>query len=443
MESSKTYRDQKSVARIMVMQEYHDLFIASLMLLLNILNGHLENANKLQNALEAGKIDTDKKGLIIRKVYSVLDANFDLLENSDLQLFNLYGKQSSKDVKVTIIPAIDIGSIWQKLSLDDQKKIWKYLKCMYISTVHMMNTVGDDDNNNNNNNSNARIDKLRNTLSGENNVSIEFWEQFPQSNLVTKESFNPYIGVGENKREYGLNELLSGPKLLPDQTAPGVEGMAGLLGLDKMVNMEDLSNQLKNISKEQIDQAAQSIKSMLGDVDEGTSGMIDSMLNDITDELANENMSDGNPINNLVKIAESVAQKMMPKIDSKKVDMRKVWSSTRDIASKCQDKNGNSLFDGPNNPLSIVTSLMEKKMGGSFPKKQDKQDPQDKDDKEHKQKKEEECAKECQQILKQMGLPDLSTDQLKNLQIDKLMEQINGSGLQNEKKKKKKNKNNK
>ena len=404
--------------RILAMQENHDLFIASLMLLLDILNNtNYQNATKLLQEFNDTKINIERKGSIIKKVFMLVNIYFDLLKSEDTKIFNLYTKYNAKVVKVTVIPGIDIGTVWDKLETTDQNKVWKYLKYMYISSSQMVNESGNE-------NDVVNLDKvndLRSTLTSKDNqkdIYNEFWLKFPNNTLVTKVAeFNPFVGVGENIAEYGVDDLLSGPKLLPDQSSPGVDGITKLLGIDKILNLEDLSKQLKNITKDQIEQATVSIKSLLGDVDENTSEMIDLMLNDISDELNKEDISGGNPISNLVKIAECVAQKMMPKIDPKKVDMNKVWNSTRNIATKCHDKDGKPIFDGPNNPLSIVTNLMEKQMQwGSKPRQGSNT---------QKQMTEEEYAKECQNMLQQLGLPNVSVDQLKNIQLDKLVNDLN------------------
>lgn len=417
--------------KIITMQENHDLFIETLMLLLDILENktNYANATKLLQELNETKIDIDRKGSIIKKVFMLVDIYFDLLKSQDKKLFNLYTKQNKKVVKVTVIPGVDIGAMWDKLEVDDQNRIWEYLKYMYISSSHMVNVSGNE-------NDVVNIDKvneLRLTLTGnEKEIYNEFWQKFPKNTLVTKVAeFNPFIGVGENKAEYGVNDLLSGPTLLPDQSAPGIDGITKLLGIDKILNLEDLSKQLKNITKEQIDQATKSIKSLLGDVDENTSEMIDLMLNDITDELKKEDISNGHPIDNLVKIAECVAHKMMPKIDPKKVDMNKVWNSTRNIASKCHDKDGKPIFDGPNNPLSIVTNLMERQMNQMQQKSMNPRVNLGESSEPQKPMTEDDYAKECQNILKQLGLPNMSVNQLKNLKLDKLIDDLNTSDLIN------------
>ena len=398
--------------KIIALQENHDLFISSLMLLLDILcKQNYTNAFKLLKELDT-KIDIDRKSSIIKKVFMLIDIYFDLLKSNDTKLFNLYTKQNGKILKVTVIPGIDINVVWNKLNADDHNKIWQYLKCMYIASSSMVNNSGNENNIVNL----EKINELKSQLNIQNKqIYDEFWNKFPKNTLVTKQiEFNPYIGVGENHNQYGVNDLLSGPKTLPHQISPD-DGVTKLLGIDKLLNLEELSKQLKNITKEQIDQAKNGIVSMLGnDIDKDTSEMIDLMLNHITDELKKEDISD-DPISNLTKIAECVATKMTPKIDPKKVDMNKVWNSTRNIANKCCDKDGKPLFSGPNNPLSMVTNLMEKQIVGMQKRGIDP----------NKKMSEEEYTKECQNILKDIGLPNVSVDQLKNLNLNQLLGDIN------------------
>lgn len=399
---------------IVAIHENHDLFIVSLILLLDIIKRKtdLTNANKLIEDLIEERIDVDRKSSIIKKVFMLIDIYFDLLKTNDNKLFSLYSKQNNKVIKITIIPNIDIDSIWNKLDTESQSKIWSYLKYMYIFSSHMVINSG-------NNIANLeKINELHHTLSKNyNELYTEFWEKFPDNKIIPKPSFNPFVGVGKTNPDYGINDLLSGPKLLPNQVSPGIEGLTQMLGIDKMINLQDLSKQLKNITKEQIDEATKSIKSLLGsDVDENTSDMISIMLSDIKEELSKDNpVADSNPIQNFIKIAETVAHRVMPKIDPKKVDMKKVLNSTKNIATKCQDKNGKPIFNGPNNPLSLLTNLMERELD-----KSNKNNTNTNTDKNKMT--DADYAKECQNMLKQFGLPNISAEQLQNLPMDKLFE---------------------
>jgi hypothetical protein len=401
--------DDTHAKSMKIMQENHDSFIVNLLLLLETIKNEADysNADKLLQEILSCEIDIEKKGSLIKKIFMLLDIYYDYLKSHDKKIFSLYSKQDGKIVKITVIPKVDIGSIWNKLSIESQDKIWLYLKYMYIHSSQMIDTSG----NSNNVINTDKIATLRASLTkGQKELYEEFWNKFPDNKIVPKPTFNPYVGVGENKSDYSVNDILSGPKLLKDQVEPGIGGITYLLGLDKIINMEDLSNQLKNVTKEQIEEATKCIKSFLGDVDENTSDMLSLMLTDIKEELSKENATSAgnNPIESFFKIADSVAHRVLPKIDPKKVDMKKILNSTKNIANKCQDANGNPLFSGPNNPLSFLTGMIEREMNKPPGKRGKVMTDVD-------------YAKECQNMMKDLGLPNLPIDQLKNLQLDKLI----------------------
>ena len=121
-------------------------------------------------------------------------------------------------------------------------------------------------------------------------------------------------------------------------------------------------------------------------------------------------------MDNIVKIAENVAKGLVPKIDHTKIDMRNVWNQTKDIATKCQDKDGNPLFQGGSNPLSLLTGFMEKQMN-LHQTKNTKSSPTN----ETPNISEADYEKECHQMLEDMGLPNLPLDMLKQMPIDQLL----------------------
>ena len=54
------------------------------------------------------------------------------------------------------------------------------------------------------------------------------------------------------------------------------------------------------------------------------------MLDDITKELQSNNLSDGDPFQNIMKVAEKVAEKIKPKVDQKdNIDLTHVFLSIR------------------------------------------------------------------------------------------------------------------
>ena len=399
------------------MQKYRDTFIATLVLLLSELykNGKknvCDNSKKLLDAIISKTVTTENEGNIIKKVYITLCSNVHLLKNKDIKIFKLKKKKNNKQVKITIIPAIDIGASWNLLEYETQEKIWLYMKALYINSTRMINNVN---NVNNVSDVNNMVDEFLSDYN-EDTLLSNFWKSYPDTSIIIKKEFNPYVGVGTTNENYGVVQMISGPDVLPDQVQPGIGGVVQMFGVEKMLNMAELSEHLKNLSPDEIEKATTSIKSMLGNVDEGTSQMIDMMLNDISSELKKEDSISGNPMDNIVKIAENVAKGLVPKIDHTKIDMRNVWNQTKDIATKCQDKDGNPLFQGGSNPLSLLTGFMEKQMN-LHQTKNTKSSPTN----ETPNISEADYEKECHQMLEDMGLPNLPLDMLKQMPIDQLL----------------------
>lgn len=351
------------------LQKFYDLFIVGTLLILNSIINDTDSQNQqvkknsqvFYEAIDNKQLDVTKFGDLIRKVFTFLSKNIRYLKRKDPKLFTLKELKENREVKITILPGIDLEEAYKNFNDELKNNLWKYLKVIYFASMKMIYSV-----NGNIDESTVKFSESIQKEISEKEIFDEFYTKIPNSKLFKKnETFNPFVGVGENLNgNYGIDELKSGPELLEGQTAPGIGGMAQLLGFDKMFNLDQLADQLKNIDPKEIDEATENIKQLLGgNVDEGTSEMINMMLHDITDELRKDKMSEnGNPINNILKIAENVAQNMMPKLDPKKMDMSKIWQSTQNLAKNYTNQNGEKLFNGENNPLSMLTGIMEKQM---------------------------------------------------------------------------------
>jgi len=433
------------------MQKYRDIFIACLIMLLDIIktkssNDQVRNnSSRLIDAFSDKQINIDNEGSIIKKVYMTLDANIDLLNNNNHELFCINSKINNKLVKVTIIPAIDIGKCWNNFNDDDKSNIWRYLKIMFTTSVHMVNLSCEKTLDSFPNKSfvidfEKQYDKY--------NIVEEFFEKYPNSTVIYNSEFNPYIGIGSSKEEYSVQDLLSGPELMPGQVKPSVEGISSLFGLGGY--MEELSSQLKNITKEDIEAATNSIKKILGDnIDEDTTNMIDLLLTDISDELKKDDLSKGNPTSNIVKIAETVTNRVIPKINPKKINVRKIWDSTQNIAKKCVDKNGKPIFDQSNgkpNPFSMINKFMESQINKTENRTNDNNEDKEKSQEDEQEK----ILNDCKKCMSEMGFSNISNEDILSLSsgnLDKLfnsgdfLKVLNNSEKTNKSKKKNKNKN--
>ncbi len=309
------------------------------------------------DSIKNGNLTMDGVSGVVKKLFNIISANMELLINKDIKLFQLKTQnQSGKMVTQTIIPGLDIIYGYYTMNTESRDQFWRYLESLYIVSYKMINLVNDDSDN---------LPKMG--FIKEINYELlkkEFVESYPEQTVVTVSNldFDPYLGVGVSGDNYGLNDMINTINTVDNtQSAPGLGSMAKMLGVDKM--MGDLSKHLKNIDKKDIDEATKNIKNILGsNVDENTSNMIGDILSDITSHLKMEDISDGDPIQNIIKIAESVAQKTLPKIDKNKVDMKKIWESTQNLATSYKDKDGKPILAGGNNPLSLLTGFMQSQM---------------------------------------------------------------------------------
>ena len=105
---------------------------------------------------------------------------------------------------------------------------------------------------------------------------------------------------------------------------------------------------------------------------------------------------------NIIKLAGNVANKMLPKIDPKKINVDKIWESTQNLANNCTNQYGDKM-SGKDNPLSMLTNLMTKQMEQAKKgSKGEKIDP-----KQHK-----EMMDEYQKVMKKMGMGNINMNDI-------------------------------
>ena len=271
-------------------------------------------------------------------------------------------KSRNEDVfkkDVIIFPGVNLKNLWTQLSDKQKEKVWTYLQILYIQSELVLNFKESvSDNTNKNKTITTMIDDVKEHTDDNKQIVVKEDEQDEFNNL----GFNPFVGIGgDSGQGFTCEQMYSGLDNLEDDqpSTPGLGALAGMFGVDKMINIEELSNQLKNMDKEEIDKATNNIKSLLGtEEDENTTRLISDMLTNITDELKKDDISKGNPLDNIIKIAETVASKMKPKLDENNIDMQNLWNSTQSLATQCKDEEGNELFSGANNPFNMLNQMM-------------------------------------------------------------------------------------
>lgn len=320
--------------------------------------------------------------LVIKRFHGVMNQYKDDVKKKDAGIFSN---------EVNVLPGVELKGIWEKLSVGQKNKVWIYLNVL-LSISELILSV--ESNNNNNNNNNIKT--------------------INSPNIPNTEEFNPYEGVGANDDNYDVNDLYKPSKLDKEQTsgsATGISAIASMTGLDKMINMDELSEQLANMKDEDILSATDNIKGLLGsNVDSKTTDTITNMLSNITSELKNTDLKSGNALENIVKIAENVASKMGPSIDNNDFDINGLLNSTQNIANMTKDyknEKGESMFKDGLNPFDLINKVMNNGSGS----------PVD----------ENEYVNKCKDILGNMGLDNTNLDNLNPDAIKELYNKMNNN----------------
>ncbi len=363
-----------------------DLFFASFGLILNelITSDTLTSVAQkyIDNVFNNDDENIDMQKAIVKKYYNIIICNIILLEQRNVKLFNL---KDEKGNKITLITGIDLSKL--KCVNDN---IWNYLIHMFNSSIML---------------SKSNIDML-NTEITDDKVFEQYKSIYPNS-FISKRltELNPFVGIVSDGNAYGVNELLSGPDILKDQTKPidltSIEGLSSALGVDKMTN--EFTEELNNMTDEKFDEAINSIESMLKGADDKTRKTIRNVMEEFKNEI-NENKLNGETgVASLMNVAQNVAKKIVPDVQKNNIDMNDLWKQAMNLKNECKTADGKKIFD-ENSPLTTVTNMIERKMknGNVINTGTDEQDLND-----------------CKNMFKQMGI-----DMPNNLNYDNMLSML-------------------
>lgn len=272
-----------------------------------------EILNQYKNTENKTDIDQVK---IIKKVFNVLKDNIELLKNKDTKIFEI---KTPENKILTIIPGLNISLNTDYLNEDDKNELWDNLYSMFISVVKMiyMNT-----------------DKARHKKEILDMVS------YCEKELLTKNKIlnNFFLGLNRDDTDnVNMDDLMSNDVIIPG-TDPQA-GLLGSLGIDKLMDVDNLSAEIKKFNENDVNDTINTLTSLLGgdsDVKDVCSTMVKSVLDDIK----------VNGIQNMFSIAERVSSKIGNQIDSKKMEktaenMNNLLKNNTDKFENLKDEQGN------------------------------------------------------------------------------------------------------
>lgn len=276
-----------------------------------------------------------KEGPIIKKVYKTLTQYMGhFFPNSSNELFCLHNENGAV---VTIIPSIDFGLVTKHMSENELTNLWGYLYMLYISTVGMIVEA----------NKHKKEEKVGENLP-------EMREKVTKMGLMKDgKIFNPFVGLHTESGNYDVETMFSNiDKTAP--TGPSMEDMMKLTGVDKLIDLGQLKEQLNNVKQEDIRDATKNITQMIGaEGDQDVDDVCSTLVGEIVKELkANPNAG----LQNLFDITGKITGNLGNKLDKQK--MAKTATKLMGFLQN-GESNLKNLTDNQGNPIGeqIMKSL--------------------------------------------------------------------------------------
>lgn len=339
------------------MNETLSKFITNLRKFLEDLNRYVPNKGTSDILREYEKLSMSK---VITKLYKTLRPLEGSLKNRDESIF-------SHELK--LLPGLDLSQLWGQLTEKRQKKVWAYLNLLLVLADMLVKEANPQKGNNWKVGAMSKMEEQVNAPTETQSESSEKKVGDGKTGeLDTAEKpglgFNPYVGIGESQAEnFGTDQLYAGPEKLPGEEEqsggiPGLGMLAGAAGLGN-VSLDDLQNELKNMSDADLNDATAGLKDMLGSsTDDRTADLFGSMIESITTELKSHDIANGDPLENMMAVAQNVAQKLQGKMSHD--DMEHLVESTKNMAQKHADEMGiGGNLDDPNKLMSDLMNKME------------------------------------------------------------------------------------
>lgn len=232
---------------------------------------------------------------------------------------------------ITLIPGINIGLIFTKLSQEDKQRTWCYIYIMYISSFRMIRQV---------NGEKLLKNKKYDMLLG---ACSTLHMRVNESKIITteRELFNPCIGtqIHENEgKKLDVNTLFSG---IEDISEDDLEEYFISNMISKLINPDDLQKMVHELKEDDITDYVSTVANFIGaDKDSAAYKTCDSLVHEIVGELKSEGIDKKNPfkiakrISHTTKVSESNLRETVNQFEK---------SMTKERLSTMKDGEGNNI----------------------------------------------------------------------------------------------------
>ena len=351
--------NQDNKELVVQIQRFTASSIGMLNLLRNVCNSRLTNDSEISQKeknlttkflTSSQKFITDIKQntddfnstRFVKKAYTALRTvdGCNYLKAKDAKLFSM--RDDNKRI-VTVISGIDLRIGYRLLNEQQLEQFWQYIYLFSSSVYNMI--------------------KQANIIKFNNQIHVNETLQYIESELTktgvifNNMIFNPFIGVGESKEQYSVNEMFTG-KELPKEHKMSIDNVLNMLGVDKMLDEHKLDEQLKDIGQEQVNEATEKIASLLGaENNTEIKEVCETLIQDIVVNLRE------NGIGNIGETLQKVAQNARGKIDISKMQktaesMKNFMANSQERVKELKDENGNPIGEELLNNLSMPMNML-------------------------------------------------------------------------------------
>jgi hypothetical protein len=341
------------------MEHHYKNFVATFYKFLYDINRYVPTSEINQLLPKYKDLDMVK---VLYRVHKLLKNNEQYIQNSNTALFNQ---------DFYILPAINLSSLWRKMNPNQQKKVWTYLSMLLLQT----------------------------------DIFYDVQEEKKEPIVTVEEKtteFNPYVGIGNSNQNYCVNDILcSIPTVEEDEPMDlgRLDMMMKMTGLDKMLNMQEITSKLKNMTDEDLDKYTEELKIAFGaENNPNVSNFVVDMMEGIKEVKKDDELS-------LPKMLQTMGPMVQASMEENNLDNTQLLNSAKNFAKQHREAGGQPLFGGID-PFAMIEKLTGN--GGPVDEKQ--------------------AMKDCNDMLKQIGMGHINPADMQGMSMQQMMGMVSGAG---------------
>ena len=320
---------------------------------LRLYNGHTKLRNVCNDLINGFSNDEQyDQGRIIKKIYKVITSHIDnFYPNPSKNLFTL---KNENGATITIIPGLDMNLVTSIMSNEEMENLWDYMYVMYISSVSIISLINEH-----------KKGKVFEILP-------QMRERVLKSGVLHKGSHfvNPFLGLNSVTLEsnsndsYNVDSMFSNMDEIETPKGDLMENLFQMSGVEKLVDINLLNEQLKNVKQEDIEEATKSITKLLGaENDKDISEVCSTLVEGIVEDLQ-ANADKG--IQGMYETAKTVSKKVGNQIDKNKMGktveklalfMKDGQSNLKNMKDEKGNPIGEKLMESLKGPLEMAQKM--------------------------------------------------------------------------------------